>query len=90
MKSLVCLFAAALVPAALWSQDRPPDKPPTDAKSITSGVSMVLVNVVVLDAYGFVIESNKQAVFCVEVKEPAVIKKMLQNGRICGIFFNEW
>ena len=39
--------------AVLWSQDRPPDKPPTDAKSITSGVSMVLVNVVVLDAYGF-------------------------------------
>jgi hypothetical protein len=35
----------------------------------------------VLDAYGFVIESNKQAVFCVEVKDPAAIKKILQKER---------
>ena len=34
----------------------------------------------VLDAYGFVIESSKQAVFCVEVKEPAAIKKILQKN----------
>ncbi|HQO38361.1 MAG TPA: acetolactate synthase [Candidatus Omnitrophota bacterium] len=31
----------------------------------------------VLDAYGFVIESSKQAVFCVEVKDPSAIKKIL-------------
>ncbi|HNQ49870.1 MAG: ACT domain-containing protein [Candidatus Omnitrophica bacterium] len=33
----------------------------------------------VLDAYGFVIESSKQAVFCVEVKDPSAIKKILQK-----------
>jgi hypothetical protein len=33
----------------------------------------------VLDAYGFVIESRKQAVFCVEVKEMAAIRKILQK-----------
>lgn len=33
----------------------------------------------ILDAYGFVIESNKQAVFCVEVKEPGNIKQVLQQ-----------
>ncbi len=33
----------------------------------------------ILDAYGFVIESNKQAVFCVEVKEPGNIKQILQQ-----------
>jgi hypothetical protein len=37
-------------------------------------------NVNVLDAYGFVIESNKQAVFCVEVKEPEKIKKVLTKA----------
>lgn len=31
----------------------------------------------VLDAYGFVIDANKKAVFCVEVKDSAKIKKML-------------
>jgi hypothetical protein len=31
----------------------------------------------VLDAYGFVIESSKQAVFCVEVKEMDKIRKSL-------------
>ncbi len=35
----------------------------------------------ILDAYGFVIEANKQAVFCVEVKEPGNIKQVLpQEG----------
>ncbi len=34
-------------------------------------------NINILDAYGFVIESKKQAVFCVEVKEPMVIKEVL-------------
>jgi VWFA-related protein len=38
---------------ALWSQERPPEKPPADNKTITTGVSLVLVNVVVLDSYGF-------------------------------------
>jgi hypothetical protein len=33
----------------------------------------------VLDAYGFVIESNKQAVFCVEVKDMENIRKILQK-----------
>jgi len=33
----------------------------------------------VLDAYGFVIESNKQAVFCVEVKDRENIRKILQK-----------
>lgn len=33
----------------------------------------------VLDAYGFVIESSKQAVFCVEVKDSPAIKKILQK-----------
>jgi len=37
-------------------------------------------NVNVLDAYGFVIESDKQAVFCVEVKEPDKIKKVLTKA----------
>ncbi len=31
----------------------------------------------VLDAYGFVIDSNKQAVFCVEVKDMPSIRKVL-------------
>jgi hypothetical protein len=31
----------------------------------------------VLDAYGFVIDANKKAVFCVEVKDSARIKKIL-------------
>jgi len=34
-------------------------------------------NVNILDAYGFVIESSKQAVFCVEVKDAPAIKKVL-------------
>jgi hypothetical protein len=34
-------------------------------------------NVNILDAYGFVIESNKQAVFCVEVKDIQNIRKIL-------------
>ncbi|HOU37259.1 MAG TPA: ACT domain-containing protein [Candidatus Omnitrophota bacterium] len=34
----------------------------------------------VLDAYGFVIESNKQAVFCLEVKDTAAIKKILRKA----------
>ncbi|MDD5131937.1 MAG: ACT domain-containing protein [bacterium] len=33
----------------------------------------------ILDAYGFVIESSKKAVFCVEVKEPDNIKHILQK-----------
>jgi hypothetical protein len=36
-------------------------------------------NINILDAYGFVIESNKKAVFCVEVKEPGSIKSILQK-----------
>lgn len=36
-------------------------------------------NINILDAYGFVLESNKQAVFCVEVKEPASIKNILKK-----------
>jgi hypothetical protein len=31
----------------------------------------------VLDAYGFVIDANKKAVFCVEVKDSVKIKKIL-------------
>jgi hypothetical protein len=34
-------------------------------------------NINILDAYGFVIESNKEAVFCVEVKETGKVKKIL-------------
>jgi hypothetical protein len=34
-------------------------------------------NANILDAYGFVIESSKQAVFCVEVKDISNIKKIL-------------
>jgi hypothetical protein len=34
----------------------------------------------VLDAYGFVIESSKRAVFCIEVKEPEAIKKVLKKN----------
>jgi hypothetical protein len=34
----------------------------------------------VLDAYGFVIESSKSAVFCIEVKDPAAIKKVLKKN----------
>jgi hypothetical protein len=34
----------------------------------------------VLDAYGFVIESSKRAVFCIEVKEPGAIKKVLKKN----------
>ncbi|MDD5491700.1 MAG: ACT domain-containing protein [bacterium] len=33
----------------------------------------------ILDAYGFVIESNKKAVFCVEVKDPCNMKQILQK-----------
>jgi hypothetical protein len=33
----------------------------------------------VLDAYGFVIESNKKAVFCVEAKEMDKVKKVLKK-----------
>lgn len=33
----------------------------------------------VMDAYGFVIESSKRAVFCIEVKEPEAIKKVLKK-----------
>lgn len=36
-------------------------------------------NINILDAYGFVIESNKQAVFCVEVSEPDRVRKLLQQ-----------
>jgi len=31
----------------------------------------------ILDAYGFVIQSNKEAVFCVEVKDVPAMKKIL-------------
>jgi len=31
----------------------------------------------ILDAYGFVIQSSKEAVFCIEVKDAAGIKKIL-------------
>ncbi|HNX81173.1 MAG TPA: ACT domain-containing protein [Candidatus Omnitrophota bacterium] len=35
----------------------------------------------ILDAYGFVIESNKNAVFCVEVKDPQGMRNILaQEG----------
>ncbi|MCK9595022.1 MAG: ACT domain-containing protein [Candidatus Omnitrophica bacterium] len=34
----------------------------------------------VLDAYGFVIESSKRAVFCIEVKNPEEIKKVLKEN----------
>src|SRR5512143_2558896 len=50
---------------ALWSQERPQDKTPTDAKTITSGVSLVLVNVVVLDAYGFPVSGLTEKDFTV-------------------------
>ena len=33
----------------------------------------------IIDAYGFVIESNKSAVFCVEVKEPQKMKGELEK-----------
>jgi hypothetical protein len=36
-------------------------------------------NINILDAYGFVIESNKQAVFCVEVKDTPAIKTILKK-----------
>jgi hypothetical protein len=36
-------------------------------------------NVNVLDAYGFVLESKKSAVFCVEVKETAKIQGILER-----------
>ena len=34
-------------------------------------------NVNILDAYGFVLQSSKEAVFCVEVKNAPAIKKVL-------------
>jgi hypothetical protein len=37
-------------------------------------------NVNVLDGYGFVLESKKSAVFCVEVKETARIRGILEKG----------
>ncbi len=33
----------------------------------------------IVDAYGFVIESNKSAVFCVEVKDPKKMKAQLEK-----------
>lgn len=37
-------------------------------------------NVNVIDAYGFVLESKRSAVFCVEVKETAKIRRMLEKS----------
>ena len=36
-------------------------------------------NVNIVDAYGFVIESSKSAVFCVEIKEPQKMKAQLEK-----------
>ncbi len=36
-------------------------------------------NINVVDAYGFVIESSKFAVWCVEVKEPSLIKEKVEK-----------
>lgn len=36
-------------------------------------------NINILDAYGFVVESGKSAVFCVEVKDIEGMKKILQK-----------
>jgi hypothetical protein len=52
------------------------DKPGTFLK-LTDVFSKHNINI--LDAYGFVIESGKSAVFCVEVKEPEKIKRFLQD-----------
>ena len=48
---------------------------PGSFKKLTDVFSKNSINIV--DAYGFVIESSKNAVFCVEVKEPLKIKKLL-------------
>lgn len=36
-------------------------------------------NINIADAYGFVVESSKKAVFCVEVQEPEKIKPLIEK-----------
>jgi VWFA-related protein len=57
---------------ALWSQERQPNPPEaqTQSKPITTGVSLVLVNVVVLDQYGFPVSGLAEKDF-----------QILDNGR---------
>jgi hypothetical protein len=50
---------------------------PGSFKKLTAAFEKHAINI--LDAYGFVMETEKRAVFCVEVKEPVKIKKLLEQ-----------
>ncbi|EFK97866.1 ACT domain containing protein [sediment metagenome] len=56
------------------------DDTPGGLNKLTEILSKNSVNIV--DAYGFVIESSKQAVFCLEIKDPEKTKEILKKEGI--------